>query len=138
MRISDRSSDVCSSDLGDHARGDGLRAAHSSHGTGDQCCHAGSDWRIRASRDPSAGDACPDCGPDCDLRCPVRLRSQPSAQHVAKTMEFLDNLALGFSVALDPMNLVRSEEHTSELQSLMRNSYAAFCLKKKIYTQCKS
>src|SRR3546814_3022514 len=25
----------------------------------------------------------------------------------------------------------RSEEHTSELQSLMRNSYAAFCLKKK-------
>src|SRR3546814_10607431 len=27
--------------------------------------------------------------------------------------------------------LVRSEEHTSELQSLMRNSYAAFCLKKK-------
>src|SRR3546814_20182507 len=28
---------------------------------------------------------------------------------------------------------VRSEEHTSELQSLMRNSYAVFCLKKKIY-----
>src|SRR3546814_4853702 len=27
---------------------------------------------------------------------------------------------------------VRSEEHTSELQSLMRNSYAVFCLKKKI------
>src|SRR3546814_7935773 len=25
----------------------------------------------------------------------------------------------------------RSEEHTSELQSLMRNSYAVFCLKKK-------
>src|SRR3546814_5031770 len=28
---------------------------------------------------------------------------------------------------------VRSEEHTSELQSLMRISYAVFCLKKKIY-----
>src|SRR3546814_2220400 len=27
----------------------------------------------------------------------------------------------------------RSEEHTSELQSLMRISYAVFCLKKKIY-----
>src|SRR3546814_6762206 len=27
--------------------------------------------------------------------------------------------------------LTRSEEHTSELQSLMRNSYAVFCLKKK-------
>src|SRR3546814_1507235 len=29
----------------------------------------------------------------------------------------------------------RSEEHTSELQSLMRISYAVFCLKKKINTQ---
>src|SRR3546814_2396532 len=29
---------------------------------------------------------------------------------------------------------VRSEEHTSELQSLMRISYAVFCLKKKTYT----
>src|SRR3546814_4934970 len=28
-------------------------------------------------------------------------------------------------------DLNRSEEHTSELQSLMRNSYAVFCLKKK-------
>src|SRR3546814_9769868 len=31
--------------------------------------------------------------------------------------------------------LTRSEEHTSELQSLMRNSYAVFCLKKKNKTQ---
>src|SRR3546814_6716204 len=30
----------------------------------------------------------------------------------------------------------RSEEHTSELQSLMRISYAVFCLKKKIRKQC--
>src|SRR3546814_10079319 len=29
----------------------------------------------------------------------------------------------------------RSEEHTSELQSLMRISYAVFCLKKQKYTQ---
>src|SRR3546814_1124614 len=29
----------------------------------------------------------------------------------------------------------RSEEHTSELQSLMRNSYAVFCLKKNIDKQ---
>src|SRR3546814_6424075 len=29
----------------------------------------------------------------------------------------------------------RSEEHTSELQSLMRISYAVFCLKKKIHNQ---
>src|SRR3546814_7424499 len=33
--------------------------------------------------------------------------------------------------ALDYRELVRSEEHTSELQSLMRISYAVFCLKKK-------
>src|SRR3546814_7025154 len=31
--------------------------------------------------------------------------------------------------------VVRSEEHTSELQSLMRISYAVFCLKKKKYKQ---
>src|SRR3546814_5441875 len=29
----------------------------------------------------------------------------------------------------------RSEEHTSELQSLIRNSYAVFCLNKKKYTR---
>src|SRR3546814_8217364 len=33
--------------------------------------------------------------------------------------------------------LTRSEEHTSELQSLMRISYAVFCLKKKKYKQNK-
>src|SRR3546814_4936216 len=32
----------------------------------------------------------------------------------------------------------RSEEHQSELQSLMRTSYAVFCLKKKILTHSKS
>src|SRR3546814_2503788 len=32
----------------------------------------------------------------------------------------------------------RSEEHTSELQSLMRNSYAVFCLKKKKKTTNKN
>src|SRR3546814_5940093 len=34
-----------------------------------------------------------------------------------------------------PAPLTRSEEHTSELQSLMRISYAVFCLKKKITKQ---
>src|SRR3546814_4502013 len=42
------------------------------------------------------------------------------AQHV-----FLQNVDHGYPAAL------RSEEHTSELQSLMRNSYAVFCLKTK-------
>src|SRR3546814_5976300 len=34
-------------------------------------------------------------------------------------------------VGLGAEATLRSEEHTSELQSLMRNSYAGFCLKKK-------
>src|SRR3546814_6505913 len=33
--------------------------------------------------------------------------------------------------------ITRSEEHTSELQSLMRTSYAVFCLKKKKYISIK-
>src|SRR3546814_7326909 len=37
-----------------------------------------------------------------------------------------------FEVAGGDHRMIRSEEHTSELQSLMRISYAAFCLKKKI------
>src|SRR3546814_7583572 len=40
-------------------------------------------------------------------------------------------LAMGISAALN----ARSEEHTSELQSLMRTSYAVFCLKKKKHTE---
>src|SRR3546814_4642415 len=38
------------------------------------------------------------------------------------------------SVILVGIPRMRSEEHTSELQSLMRISYAVFCLKKKIST----
>src|SRR3546814_1859133 len=39
---------------------------------------------------------------------------------------------LQWCAGFDPATVAgRSEEHTSELQSLMRNSYAVFCLKKK-------
>src|SRR3546814_5323565 len=41
------------------------------------------------------------------------------------------DVALATELAVDPVHRVRSEEHTSELQSLMRISYAGFCLKKK-------
>src|SRR3546814_3763077 len=37
----------------------------------------------------------------------------------------------GMEHSMRDMALARSEEHTSELQSLMRISYAVFCLKKK-------
>src|SRR3546814_4928160 len=36
-----------------------------------------------------------------------------------------------YTQALQALGIERSEEHTSELQSLMRISYAVFCLKKK-------
>src|SRR3546814_9860310 len=51
------------------------------------------------------------------------------------TPHFLSGNLEIFRVAKDRMSLLRafsrSEEHTSELQSLMRISYAVFCLKKK-------
>src|SRR3546814_6201648 len=43
--------------------------------------------------------------------------------------------AVGASAALVQPDGLRSEEHTSELQSLMRISYAVFCLKKKNKTE---
>src|SRR3546814_3511580 len=39
----------------------------------------------------------------------------------------------GYTLLLAAAGPTRSEEHTSELQSLMRNSYAVFCLQKKKY-----
>src|SRR3546814_7514376 len=40
----------------------------------------------------------------------------------------------GAFIGLSGLAILRSEEHTSELQSLMRISYAVFCLKKKTKT----
>src|SRR3546814_7271759 len=47
----------------------------------------------------------------------------------AMTLEHLE-------AATPAARLSRSEEHTSELQSLMRISYAVFCLKKKTNNRC--
>src|SRR3546814_6549101 len=45
---------------------------------------------------------------------------------------------IGFMLLLLALGMSgRSEEHTSELQSLMRTSYAVFCLKKKKYRMMK-
>src|SRR3546814_10539391 len=71
----------------------------------------------------------------------VRADTQGFASDVAAMREELDG-PLGDSVgragALIENALSRavrrSEEHTSELQSLMRISYAVFCLKKKIHS----
>src|SRR3546814_20406074 len=54
---------------------------------------------------------------------------------VGAAQEILRRHALEHDGGGDPVSDIRgnhrSEEHTSELQSLMRNSYAGFCLKKK-------
>src|SRR3546814_3859162 len=109
MRISDWSSDVCSSDL-DHrylfaGAGTGrvlLRASVRADGpgaVGAEPRQARRGTRRRAGRDPGAGAGRP------------RRHPRQAPHH--------------------RLPAPRSEEHTSELQSLMRISYAVFCLKKK-------
>src|SRR3546814_3845997 len=62
------------------------------------------------------------------LALSVRLRLAASrAQPVDQRQDGLVQIPAGQRANV----LVRSEEHTSELQSLMRISYAVFCLKKK-------
>src|SRR3546814_4446644 len=101
MRISDWSSDVCSSDLG----ADPCRWSRQGQvrrcGPGRQGRRAPVEVDRRGEEERSR-DAGTDAGDDPDR--PGRQGSEPA---------------------------LRSEEHTSELQSLMRISYAVFCLKKK-------
>src|SRR3546814_3075233 len=64
--------------------------------------------------------------------------SSPSARFMAEGATTVAMVKSRSVIALvEPagkVTLLRSEEHTSELQSLMRISYAVFCLKKKIHT----
>src|SRR3546814_10411714 len=60
---------------------------------------------------------------------PLRIWSaitDPDHRRAWSPLVFLDN-----PCQLGETECTRSEEHTSELQSLMRISYAAFCVKKK-------
>src|SRR3546814_7766223 len=50
---------------------------------------------------------------------------------VADLLQALDSDARSVANQRESIDVARSEEHTSELQSLMRISYAVFCLKKK-------
>src|SRR3546814_7745216 len=50
-------------------------------------------------------------------------------------LEFRSEYPATDSSQASPSDHCRSEEHTSGLQSLMRISYAVFCLKKKKYTR---
>src|SRR3546814_9253466 len=110
MRISDWSSDVCSSDLCDHG------------GNSDRE-YGWFDFRSMVGKEGWSG---------ATLRFFERV-SQPRVEFSRDSFgrsypveQSWDNLPLRRLI-----DAKRSEEHTSELQSLMRISYAVFCLKKK-------
>src|SRR3546814_9498635 len=110
MRISDWSSDVCSSDL-DLVR-DGDSTANIPLLPGDVIIipegFFQGEWHVvyGASASQTISD---------------NIDQDPDGER-----------DVGFITRAGPH--VRSEEHTSELQSLMRNSNAAFCMKQKKYT----
>src|SRR3546814_6143542 len=58
-------------------------------------------------------------------------RESPAVARIARRPVLLDRHAFLAPARCGPQPGQRSEEHTSELQSLMRSSYAVFCLKKK-------
>src|SRR3546814_3117838 len=116
MRISDWSSDVCSSDLkaavaalSDEAEICGCNGV--SKGGVVACIRNGAVTldAVRASCKASA--SCGSCTGLVENLLAVTLGDEYAGERAEKT--------------------VRSEEHTSELQSLMRISYAVFCLNKK-------
>src|SRR3546814_8306804 len=53
--------------------------------------------------------------------------------HLVSATPWRQQVALILGVVFGSLIVPRSEEHTSELQSLMRISYAVFCLKKKTH-----
>src|SRR3546814_6575433 len=112
MRISDWSSDVCSSDLfGAHGAGDVARVEGHQH-------HFGA-FEVD------------------DARC---AQKRGTFGGIAEAGRFLTAAQSVHDLGPGGGAIRRSEEHTSELQSLMRNSYAVFCLKKKknTYTRAKT
>src|SRR3546814_4178377 len=133
MRISDWSSDVCSSDLKRHeigARADREQRRIAVGGVKDVA---------REPRHPHAADRA-DGAADADHRSHRAARENVRRQRIEIGRERLvrggrkpdhqhrDPDAVD---RLREEDRQRSEEHTSELQSLMRISYAVFCLKKK-------
>src|SRR3546814_3357970 len=69
---------------------------------------------------------------DGHRRAPHRLRAQDGREPGEQDAGMQLDADAGVDMAMHrQMVMARSEEHTSELQSLMRNSYAVFCLKKK-------
>src|SRR3546814_8576785 len=112
MRISDWSSDVCSSDL--------LRSQRNLVGAG-----RAKEFDMLAGHAPGlqGGTRASDQRID-DLDIPARRDNRDERIGELACRRFVGRRVTGLRIS-------RSEEHTSELQSLMRISYAVFCLKKK-------
>src|SRR3546814_7014090 len=127
MRISDWSSDVCSSDL--RQRRDRNRRRNAGTRQADSRLYVNSDI-ARARKTGRLGESPGNFGSDASTG--VALKSWMHGP-CKKLHRLANNLAAGQSAGSGAICAPsRSEEHTSELQSLMRTSYAVFCLKKKI------
>src|SRR3546814_10732400 len=119
MRISDWSSDVCASDLpSTRRRGRRARARQAARPRGGRPRAASARPRRSSPSTPSAKN-----------RSRRRLAALRAALAHGGGVPLLGLLLAG-RLAEAAGDGGRSEEHTSELQSLMRISYAVFCLKK--------
>src|SRR3546814_6383592 len=136
MRISDWSSDVCSSDLmGSDQADDAFGLSRFEPVAGIDATFAQPVKPQHAVRidhdldDLSIGKRRRDGRPHrrAQHRAPAALRLD-----IGRPAH--DVASLAFASGFAP-EAIRSEEQTSELQSLMRISYAVFCLKKKIITE---
>src|SRR3546814_4537064 len=65
------------------------------------------------------------------LPAPLVHNERPCSSSLSETSSTSAPASTSISLAASMPGRTRSEEHTSELQSLMRISYAVFCLKKK-------
>src|SRR3546814_6756979 len=128
MRISDWSSDVCSSDLGSVAFDTiALFEGHfKDHILANNIQSLSVSFFVPSLRKEYGGCA-------GNISYNLRLLGADPLPVGSVGPDAADYLQHMRELGIDTQ-LIRSEEHTSELQSLMRNSYAVFCLKKKKYT----
>src|SRR3546814_2885696 len=130
MRISDWSSDVCSSDLFYLVDRERLPSGAPQPPISPATGRRDFGTQVYGMKTLDAYDAMLD---DITRACALQevptgvVTAEYAAGQFEINLEHVDDLVQ----AADDCILFRSEEHTSELQSLMRISYAVFCCKKK-------